>query len=123
MGEIRGGMGNAVAAILPSDSALNVEFTAADFSLAAKAAQLGASLTYGAPVSECQTVTATGTNLTIDVAAGVPVAPVGFASAIAYVQEIGVAGTLAATGKAYPITASGAVTGFTAVNGRQYKVF
>lgn len=123
MGEIRGGMGNAVAAILPSDSALNVEFTAADFSLAAKAAQLGATLTYGAPVSECQTVTATGTSLSIDVAAGVPAAPVGFASPIAYVQEIGVAGTLAATGKAYPITTAGAVTGFTAVNGRQYKVF
>lgn len=123
MGEIRGGMGNAVAAILPSDSALNVEFTAADFSLAAKAAQLGASLTYGAPVSECQTVTATGTSLSIDVASGVPAAPVGFASPIAYVQEIGVAGTLAATGKAYPITASGAVTGYTAVSGKTYKVY
>lgn len=123
MGEIRGGMGNAVAAILPSDSALNVEFTAADFSLAAKAAQLGATLTYGAPVSECQTVTATGTSLTINVNNGVPMAPVGFASPIAYVQEIGVAGTLAATGKAYPITASGAVTGYTAESGKQYKVF
>ena len=124
MGEIRGGMGNAVAAILPSDSALNVEFTAADFSLAVKAAQLGATLSYGAPVSECRTVTATGTTLTLNVdSGGVPAAPVGFASPIAYVQEIGVAGTLAATGKAYPITTTGTVTGFTAVNGRQYKVF
>lgn len=123
MGEIRGGMGNAVAAILPSDSALNVEFTAADFSMAAKAAQVGATLAYGAPVSECQTVTATGTSLSIDVTAGVPVAPVGFASPIAYVQKIGVAGTLNATGKAYPITASGAVSGYNAVNGKQYKVY
>jgi hypothetical protein len=123
MGEIRGGMGNAVAAILPSDSALNVEFTAADFSLAAKAAQLGATLSYGAPVSECQTVTATGSSLTIDVTTGAPVAPVGFAGAIAYVQEIGAAGTLSATGKAYPITATGVVTGFSAANGRQYKVY
>lgn len=125
MGEIRGGMGNAVAAILPSDSALNVDFTAADFSLAAKAAQLGATLSYGAPVSECQTVTATetGTSLTVDVTSGAPVAPVGFASPIAYVQEIGVAGTLAATGKAYPITVSGVVTGKNVVSGRQYKVY
>ena len=123
MGEIRGGMGNAVAAILPSDSALNVEFTAADFSLAAKAAQLGATLSYGAPVSECQTVTTTGTSLSIDVSGGVPVAPIGFASPIAYVQEIGVAGTLAATGNAYPITAAGAVTGFVATNNKQYKVY
>lgn len=123
MGEIRGGMGNAVAAILPSDSALNVEFTAADFSLAAKAAQLGATLAYGAPVSECQTVTATGTSLTIDVTAGDPVAPVGFASPICYVQEVGVSGTLAATGKAYPITTTGTVTGYTATNGKTYKVF
>lgn len=123
MGEIRGGMGNAVAAILPSDSALNVEFTAADFSLAAKAAQLGATVAYGAPVSECQTITATGDSLTVDVGAGVPAAPVGFANPICYVQKIGVAGTINDTGKAYSITSSGAVVGYTASSGSQYKVY
>ena len=124
MGEIRGGMGNAVAAILPSDSALNVEFTAADFSIAAKAAQLGATLAYGAPVSECQTVAATGTNISVDVfSGGEPVAPIGFASPICYVQEIGATGTIATTGKAYPIDISGGISGFTATAGKQYKVY
>lgn len=123
MGEIRGGMGNAVAAILPSDSALNVEFTAADFSLAAKAAQLGATLSYGAPVSVCKTATATGAALTVDVSDGVPVAPIGFASPICYVQEIGTAGTLAATGKAYTIGTGGGIANFPGVAGKQYKVF
>lgn len=122
MGEIRGGMGNGIVAMLPQDSALNVEFTAADFSLAAKAAQLGATVAYGAPVDECQVVTASGTSISIDVADGAPVAPAGSASAICYVQEVGVAGTVAATGKAYPITAAGAVQGFIATSGKQYKV-
>lgn len=123
MGEIRGGMGNGIVAILPQDSALNVEFTAADFSLAAKAAQVGATVSYGAPTDACQVVTASGASLTIDVSEGVPVAPVGTASPICYVQEVGVAGTIGATGKAYPISVSGAVSGFTATANKQYKVF
>ena len=123
MGEIRGGMGNAVAAILPSDSALNVEFTAADFSLAAKAAQLGASVSYGAPVGDCKVVTAASSTLTVDLGGTIPVAPLGFSSPICYVQEVGKAGTIAATGQAYPITDGGTVTGYSAVSGRKYKVF
>lgn len=123
MGEIRGGMGNAVAAILPSDSALNVEFTAADFSLAAKAAQLGATLSYGAPVSACQTVRATSESISVDVSSGAPVAPVGFANRICYVQEVGAAGGIFSTGKAYSISTVGRVNGFTAESGKTYKVY
>ncbi len=123
MGEIRAGMGNAIATILPSDSALNVEFTAADFSLAAKAAQVGATLSYGAPVPVCQVVQATGTALSIDVEDGVPAAQAGFSNVFCYVQETGVAGTLAATSTPYEISASGAITGFTAVADKTYKVF
>lgn len=123
MGEVRGGLGNAVAAILPSDAALNVEFTAADFNLAAKAAQLGSSIAYGAPVSECQTITASSTSLTIDVTGGAPVAPLGFASPICYVQEVGAAGNIGATGTAYPISSGGAISGFIATVSKQYKVF
>ena len=123
MGEIRAGMGNAVAAILPSDSALNVEFTAADFSLWAKAAQLGASLTYSAPVMTCKTVEATGTSLTVDVSDAPPVPQIGFSEAFCYVQETGVPGTVAATGAPYAIGNDGAVSGFTSASGKTYKVF
>lgn len=123
MGEIRGGMGNGIVAMLPQDSALNVEFTAADFSLAAKAAQLGGTLSYGAPADACQVVTAEGTALSIDVTDGIPVAPVGGASPVCYVQEVNAPGTIAGTGKAYPISAAGNVDGFTATAGTQYKVY
>lgn len=123
MGEIRSGMGNAISTILPSDSALNVEFTAADFSLAAKAAQVGATLSYGAPVPMCQTVTAESASIAIDVTDGVPAAQAGFSEVFCYVQETGVAGTLDATGTPYPISVAGAVSDFVATEGKTYKVF
>ena len=123
MGEIRAGMGNAIATILPSDSQLSVEFTAADFSLYAKAAQVGATLSYNAPAPECQVVTATDTTLSIDVTDGVPTAQAGFSEAFCYVQETGVAGSIASTGTPYSIDEEGAIDGFTAVSGTTYKVF
>lgn len=123
MGEIRAGMGNAVATILPSDSALNVEFTAADFSLWAKAAQLGATLSYGAAAPECVVYEATADGpITIDVSAGRPVPMVGFSDAFAYVQEIGAAGTVGTTGTPYPINYAGLIDGFTARSGKSYRV-
>ena len=123
MGEVRAGMGNAIATILPSDSALNVEFNAADFNLWAKAAQMGAAYQYGAPAMECQTITASAAALSVDVSGGTPVAQVGFSNAFCYVQEVGQPGTVAGTGTPYPISASGAITGFTATVGTDYKVF
>lgn len=123
MGEIRAGMGNAIASILPSDSALNVEFVAADFSLWAKAAQLGATLQYGAPAPVCQVVTATSAALTIDVSDGVPVAQVGFVSPICYVQEVGATSPIATAGTPYAISSAGAISGFEATAGKDYKVF
>lgn len=123
MGEIRAGLGNAVAAILPSDSALNVEFTAADFSLAAKAAQLGAGLSYGAVEPACEVVTATDTTLNVSLLADTPVAQVGYPEPFVYVQTVGETGSMAETGVPYSIGADGAITGFTSATGTQYKVF
>lgn len=122
MGEIRGGMGNAVAAILPSDSALNVEFNAADFNLYAKAAQLGASISYGAPVPVCQTVKATGNTISIDVSDGKPVAQTGYSQSLCYIQEVGKEDT-ASIKAPFAISASGAIPTFGAINGRSYKVW
>lgn len=124
MGEIRAGIGNAIAAMIPTDAAFNVNFTAADFSLFAKAAQAGATLRYGAPVMVCQTATASGTTLNVDTAEGTPVAQLGMSEIVCYVQEIGKASMIATGGIAYTLNQStGAVEGFTAENGKQYKVW
>jgi hypothetical protein len=122
-GEIRAGLGNSIAAIIPSDSAVSVEFTAADFNLWAKAAQVGAALSYNAPVMVCKNITATGATLTVDVSEGVPVAQLGQSAATCYVQEVGAESPIHEGGVAYPITAAGTVTGFTATTGKKYKVW
>jgi len=122
-GEIRGGIGNPIIAMLSSDSSLTVNFVTAHFNLLAKAGQVGATLGYGAPVMVCQTVTASGAALTIDVSNGTPVPAIGTAEAVAFVQEVGAPSAIATDGVAYPITAAGAVTGFSATNGKTYKVW
>ena len=122
-GEIRGGIGNPVLMTLPTDANMSVTFAAADFSLRTKAAQLGASLAYGAPVLVCQTVSASGEALSVSVTDGVPVAPAGSDSAYAFVQEVGAASPILTGGVAYAISAAGAITGFTATSGKQYKVW
>lgn len=125
MGEIRGGLGNAIAGIIPTDAALNVNFVSADFSLFAKAAQAGASLSYGAPVMTCHTVTASGAALSVNVAEeGTPIAQLGMSKVICYVQEIGAASPVSMGGIAYPIDPeTGAIEGFAAESGKEYKVW
>lgn len=124
IGEIRAGLGNAIATTLPSDASVNVEFTAADFNLWAKAAQMGAMLQHNAPVMVCQTITATTASLSIDLKEGTPVAQKGFSKIFCYVQEVGAASPVATGGVAYDINPTdGAVSGFTATAGKTYKVF
>lgn len=123
MGEIRAGVGSPIAMMIPTDGGLAVNFVAADFNLFAKAAQTGAKLTAGGAVMVCQTVQATGTSLTIDVTGGAPVAAPGATDVVAFVQEVDAASPVVTGGIAYPITAGGAITGFTATNGKTYKVW
>lgn len=123
LNEIRAGLGNPIAAMIPSDSQLQVDFEAADFQIWAKAAQLGATVSYVAPVPTCQTVTASGDSLSIDVSGGVPVAELGADQAYAYVQTVGSASLIATDGTAYPISAAGAISGFNASDGTSYKVW
>lgn len=123
MNEIRAGLGNPVVATLPSDASLTVEFTAVDFSLFEKAAQVGASLTYGAPVPVAQVIKATGTSLTIDVTDGVPAAQLGFTEPVCYIQPVGAASPILRDGTAYPISEAGVISGFTATVDQEYKVW
>ena len=121
-GEITAGIGNTIATMIPTNARLAVNFTAADFDLFVKGSAVGAKLEYGAPVPVCQTVTASGASLSIDVSGGTPVANVGMSKAVCYVQEVGAESPVASGGVAYQISAAGAVSGFAAQNGKTYKV-
>ena len=111
MNELRAGLGNAIAIQLPSDSAVNLELTTADFSMTARAMQLGSSVTYNAAAPVCEVITANSDTLTLTNSA---VAPQGFSKAIAYVDT-------GAT--AYEVNSSKEVVGFTATPSTKYKVY
>lgn len=118
-----GGIGNGPAIILYNDPNISVAFTAADYNEFVRSAATGANLSYGAPVETCQTVTATGTTLSLDVTSVTPVAGPGMSKVYAYVQEIGAASPVSVGGVAYEVNpTSGAISGFTATNGKQYLV-
>ena len=117
MNEIRAGLGNSIAIQLPTDSAVNLELTAADFSMKSRAMQLGSSVTYNAAAPVCEVITATGATISVD-ASATPVAPQGFSKAICYVND----GTSDAS-TAYEINNSNQVVGFTATNGNTYRVY
>lgn len=116
MNEVRAGLGNAIAIQLPSDSAVNLELTAADFSMATRAMQLGSSVAYNVAAPVCEDITAASSTLSISSTA-VPVAPQGFSSIICYVQD----GTSNAA-TAYTINADNQVVGFSATVGNKYRV-
>lgn len=117
------GIGNGPAIIMYNDPNITVSFTQADYNEYIRAAATGAAVTYGAPVEKCQTITASGTSLTVNVADGIPVAGLGMAEPKCYVQEIGAASPVTSGGVAYAINpTTGAINGFAATNGKQYLV-
>ena len=121
--EIRAGLGNPIAGFISRDSNVTVDFTAADFSMWAKAAQVGAPITYSAPVPKCQIVTATGTTLTVDISDGYPVPELGKVQAKAYVQTVGESSFVSIDGEAYDISTEGQIYDFIATPGITYKVW
>jgi len=122
MGEIRAGVSNPIVAIIPSDTNVTVDITAADFNLAMRAYQSGGKHGYGAPTLVCVDVTASGSTLSIPETAGTPVAGQGFSSAFAYVQTVGAASSVAGDGAPYAID-DGDIVGFTASSGTKYKIW
>lgn len=120
---LRAGLNNPIATIIESDPDIQVNFTQADFNLNTKMAAVGAHVTYNAIVPVCQVVTANTAALTVDVSEGAPVASYGMSKAVCYVQEVGAASKIAMGGTAYDISEAGAVSGFTATSGKQYKVW
>jgi hypothetical protein len=120
---LRAGPGNGIATIVESDADIQVNFTQANMDLKTKLAGVGAGVTYNAVAPVCQVVTADSAALKVDVTEGVPAAQYGMSKAVCYVQEVGTASAIAADGIAYGIAADGTVSGFTAVSGKQYKVW
>lgn len=116
MGAIRAGLGNPIAIQLPSDSAVNLELTTADFSLQARAMQVGSQVKYNGIAPVCTTVVATGSTLTVPNAE--PVAGYGFGTAYAHVNFAGATDP----GKAYEIDENGQILGFAAAEGTTYQV-
>lgn len=116
MSPIRAGLGNTIAIQLPSDSAVNLDLTTADFSLQARALQVGGEVVFNAITPVCATVTADGTTLNLgDVDA---VACYGDSDVYCYVNHAGASDP----GKAYLIGSNGVVEGFTATSGTTYNV-
>lgn len=126
LNEIRAGLGNPIAAMIPSDSAMQANFTMADFNLKVKAAQAGAVHTYSAPAPKCVTVTATTATLAVNVAEGTPVAGlggIGLGTPKAYVQQVGASSMIDVDGAAYDIDpTTGVISGFTATANTTYKI-
>lgn len=117
------GIGNAPAIIIPTDPNVSVNITAGDYSEYMKSASVGGKITYAAPAVACQTVQAAGTSISINVASGTPVAGPGMEDVVCYVQEVGAESPIATGGIAYAVNpTSGAITGFTATNGKTYLV-
>ena len=118
MGAIRAGLGNPIAIQLPSDAAVNLELSAADFSMQARAMQLGASLAYNAIRPVCTTVTAEANTIALPNGAQ-PVANYGYSTAYAYVNYTGAQNV----GTAYTISAQdNSIEGFVAIPGTVYNV-
>lgn len=121
---LRAGLGNGIATIIASDSDTQVSFTRADFDLMSKMMAVGGTVSYNAVSPVCQTVEATGAALKADVSKLVPVAQYGYSSIFCYVQEVGTASSYSVGGVPYPIDpTTGNITGFTAENGKSYKVW
>lgn len=114
MNEVRAGLGNSIAIQLPTDSAVNLDLTTADFSMDTRAMQLGSTVTYNAAAPVCEVITASSNTLTVSQNA---VAPQGFSKKIAYVDD-----NSSDVSTAYEINASREVVGFTAASGTSYRV-
>lgn len=121
MSPIRAGLGNPIAIQIPSDSAVNLDLTTADFSLDARALQVGTTTTYNAIAEVCTTVTVElGVNSLSLPEGAEPVACYGDNGVYAYVNYAGAPDP----GKAYTVDVDGGniIEGFVPVPGTTYNV-
>jgi hypothetical protein len=123
MGEITGGLGNALLMNIPDTTRISGTLTSQAFSLQQRALSTGGNVSYGGVISYCETLTAdTGGSLTTSKPAAKSYAQgAADTSAWCYVRPHGSA-TL--SGAAYSIPVGGnRVGGFLGTSGQQYDVF
>lgn len=117
MGAIQAGIGNTTVMNIPHNSAVNLTLTNADFSMEARAMQVGSGIAYNGIGPVCETLTGTEGVLTVTNA---PAAPYGYTALLCNVVEFG---KINAPGTAYTIDATTkAVQGFVAEAGKNYVV-
>lgn len=122
MGEITGGFGNPLLINIPDTTRISGSLTSQAFSLQQRALMTGGSVTQTGVVSYCETITATGTTLTVTKN---PVKAYGQnesdTNGWCYVREHGAA-TYPGTNYEIDLTTKNVVN-FTATSGTQYDVF
>lgn len=125
LGEVRGGVGNPIVAIIPSDTNVGVNFTTPDFNLKMRAMQAGGQHGFGAPTRICVDVSPVSSTLTVPIEmSGTPVAGLGYNDVFCYVQTVGEGSLVAGDGVPYAISnTTGVVSGFTADPTKTYKVW
>lgn len=121
LGEVEGGLGNALAAIIPDTSRLSGTLTSQTFSMEHRALIAGGTISYDGISPVCEEITATGTSLSVS---GNPVKDYGQAAddeyCRCYVRESGASSYL---GTNYEIDATTKkVQNFTATSGTTYIV-
>lgn len=119
--EITGGFGNPIVGIIPDSTRMTGTYTSAAFSLETRKLISGGNLHFGGVAPVCETITASGTTLTVS---KTPVKhyaqPAGDTAAWCYVKPVGAANY---QGTNYGVNPSTKVVNFTAVNGTSYEVF
>ena len=116
LGEVRTGLGNALAIQIPSNSAINLDLDLSSLDMEAKAMQVGSALSYNMTSKVCKVIEAADGQLTLPEA---PVAPFGFADPLVYVQTVG---SSTFNPQAYAVNASNQVQGIEVENGTNYAV-
>jgi hypothetical protein len=117
MGAIRAGLGNPIAIQLPSDAAVNLELSTADFNMQGRAMQVGGTTRYNGIRPVCTAITAEGATLSLPDGAE-PVANYGYDTPYAYINYSGATDV----GTAYEVGADGSIAGFVAQAGTVYNV-
>lgn len=119
--EITGGFGNPVVGVIPDSTRMTGTYTSAAFSLHTRQMITGGNLHYNAVSPVCETITATGTTLTVSKTPAKHYAqPLSDVKAWCYVKPVGAANYM---GTNYGVDITTKQVNYTAVAGQSYEVF
>ena len=119
--EITGGFGNPVVGVIPDSTRMTGTYTSAAFSLHTRQMITGGNLHYNAVSPVCETITATGTTLTVSKTPAKHYAqPLSDVKAWCYVKPVGAANYM---GTNYGVDITTKKVNYTAVTGQSYEVF